>query len=979
MEEEGKVTVAYNRIVFRGKTIADLVSEMYEEGEEDGDEETSSRFYYRDVVDVAIQTHDALRRQSQCPCKGPVEGKRSKNAIFVVSPRLLQGRKRGNHVVVPATGLFDSDEAGPIFSAIRGKLNMDKHSHKRKRAKTLDVDERNICLVALYEDGQGNVVFRHHSDVFNVASMTETRLIVYPYTQSVAREVWSDAKARYRDEENDAEEDRVYWSEQDKYAKNEVDEAMWIGVNAYELWPQLHQWIPQEDGSLTSYTSSSLLTPARGGAGPLVGGGGGTRRARKDLSDTHSAASLYILRDTVILNALRLHELVKSRGKRLPSEAVQLHTNTDHKEDTDLEYSIVFFDTAAEAQRYARAHGFYMGAHDIHSESGAKRFFVPTTCFSAYENIRLRECQAPPPGMYERGHDKKMLFSHECMLPERRTKLYIDLDVSVKEAAHYLPYEKDIHMSHFTWDIVDRITLAVMCWFGDFFHRVFGVRPRVEDWAVMCATDLYRKMSRHLVLAKPECFFRSKLDLMMFMDMAQYQLSRDMATRKRHLDYKMYTVDVQAQKRIPNASPLSWMAKMVRQMDAVTKTEIKCERSIIDFAVYGEFSFMRGLYCSKMSEPHRILNHVRVDGSHLADPDHPMRSIGETGVFFDVENALHTMPRSDAQIEADFALWKRASIQCVEPEAGEGPCGEHRPSGEGLTLPLGTIFPRVTNVKIKRETIDQYQDAMTSVGEDSSDGFRIKNVLLSFTNRCWWKTSTVPDGAPRQYVETLLASMLRPTTTVSGVSGGFGGGFRGSLTSLAYSNESIRVGESDGECPYRMLRGYFGQINPPQVERIIDVKPWAECEDMVLTRKIDMRSEEEREEMARLKREAYEATLPENKRRRYTSKYKSSRFYSRSLGSKGTLGTKKKAKSREDHVQVNFKGTKWCPIAMKDHRSAGKVYLKIYRNGDVVCRCFSDNCKDIASNHNTTSTYRKLYPLSEAQRLILWPDERESK
>ena len=939
--EKGSVSVTYNQIVVRGKAIADLIAEMYEDEEESISNIGREKNYYKDVVDVAIKMHDALKKASCCPCAGSTNSKKSKNACFVATPRLIHTRRRGKHVVIPAVGFFDSDDTKAIFRYITHE------DRKGGKNRGLDIDERNLCLVSLYEDEEaGTTVFRHHTDVVSVAVMSEARFVVYPYTQAVAREVWSDVEGRFRDEENDAEEDRVYWSEKDKYAKKPKNGTLWAGVDVYGLWPALEQWIPRELGD-TLY-SSSLTSSSRQTESSL-----NTKRKRKtDLSDhLDDIHRLNILRDSVVLNALRIPDLVKIRGLHIPAEAVRIREEAD----TELECSIYFFDTAAEAQTFARRYGLYMGAHDIHFESGAKQFFVSSSMFGAYENIRLGECASPPRGMYEKGHDRKMAYSHECLLPERPTKLYLDVDIKVEEAKHFLPYEHELGQHRFTWDIVDRITLSVIAWFNGFFRRVFGTRLKADDWVVLCACDLDRKMSRHFVLAKPGCFFRSKLDLMMFMDMAQFQLNREMATRNRSLDFSFWKPDIQRERKVPNNDPLAWMTKMEFQQDPVTKAEIKSERSIIDFGVYSDFSFMRGIYCCKMSDPGRVLNNVFVDSGPLKDPyEDPMNKLGKEGVGFIVEHASRSFPRSEESIDMDFDMWKRASIQCIEgPEGPEGP----GVPGYGKALPLGTMFPRVKNIKVDQDMLK---------GDEFVDGFDFKNVVMSFNNQCWWKTSTVPEGERRRFVESLLSSMLNRSSTVSGVNG-----YGGSLRSLAYSKERVEPGNTAKDCPYKMLRAYFAQVNPPQVERIIDIKPWASCDKILLTRNRDVRSAEEIREIERIKQEAYVSTLPEHKRRRYQKRNMTSQFYSTSTKSTKERAIKTKG-SKQDHVRVNFKGTKWCPIAMKDHRSGGRVYLKIYRNGDVVCRCFSDNCKTIASDHGQSSTYRKLYPLDEAQKKVLW-------
>jgi hypothetical protein len=565
--------------------------------------------------------------------------------------------------------------------------------------------------------------------------------------------------------------------------------------------------------------------------------------------------------------------------------------------------------------------------------------------------------------MYEKGHDKKMVFSHECLLPERHVKLYIDVDIKVEEAAHFLPYDQVRRKQHFTWDIVDRITLSVITWFGRFFERVFGVPCDVEDWSILCSTDLDKKMSRHFVLSKPECFFRSKLDLMMFMDMVQYQMNREIATRNRSVCFSMLKTDERGNKTAVNEDPLAWMTKMEKQLDPITKVEVKSERSIVDFAVYSDFSFMRGAYCSKMSEPDRILNLVHIDPRNLKDPKNPMKQLD--GVRFYVQDAVATFPKSEEAVDKDFALWKRASIQCVEPE-----------NGAGLSLPLGLMIPRVKNFTIKKEVIEE-MNLETIQGDDSNDGFHSKNVIQSFTNRCWWKTSTVPEGTNRRFVEGLVYSMMNQSTLVSGVGGG--SGFVGSFRSWAYSMERVQAGDTDDTCPYKMLRAYFAQVNPPQVERIIDIKPWAECDKILLTKKRDNRTDEEKRVVEQAKESAYLASMPNHKRIQYLRRNNKSRFYSTSLRSSSShenSSKKKETGSRNDHVVVNLRGTKWCPISNRDHKSCGKVYLKIYRNGDVACRCFSENCQAIASEHGQRSTYRKLYPLNEEQRRILWSEKK---
>lgn len=933
-----EVTVSYNEVIIRGKNISDLISEMYEEG-------TQKENYYRDIVDIAFQMHESLKRSSCCSCLSSRKGNRSNDACFVVTKDLINTRRRGKYVVVPGESLFEEEDAKDIFQNIKG----DKKK-KKKRKRYLDIEERNICLLALYEDECGNTVFLHSKDIFSISSMKEGRFIICPYSDSVAKEIWMDPENRLKremtqDEENTLSE--IHWTEDDLNASNTHSKDIWIGVDIYSIWPELESYIPCDSLIYSSYTGYSTKK-----------GKNTSRKDSENIIQSQSIQSLNILRDSIVFNALGIKDLMKIRKKKIPSECIKVLTNTSHKEDTDLQYSIVFFEKASEAQKYARKNGFYMGAHDINAESGAKRFFVTTTCFGAYENIRLMECESPPPLMYEQGWDKKLKFSHECLLPERNTKLYIDVDIKVEEAIHFLPYEKNKGAFCFTWMIVDRITLSVICWFNEFIKRIFDIDVSLEDWTVLCATDLKRKMSRHFILSKEGCFFRSKLDLMMFMDIAQYVMNKDIVMRERSKDFSFWDSSFKIEKKVANVSPISWMTKMETQMDPVSKVEIKSERPIVDFSVYSEFSFMRGSYCSKMSDPGRVLNILRIDTSLIKGIKNPMEKVGDEGVLFILEDSNKTFPLNNQDIEKDFQLWKRSSIQCVSPE-----------SEEGLALPLSIMFPNVKNSKVTKETIAKYSKEIVK-GDDSNDGFHQKNIILSFTDECWWKTSTVPNGKCRETLESIISSMLNNKSVISGISGG------GSLRSWAYSAERIQYGKDKKSCPYNMLREYFAQVNPPQVEKIIDIKEWSKCDKIVLTKKIDKRSEEEKEAIEKTRNLQYISSLPENKRRRYEKKNIKTDFYSKSTKKESTPSHERKnVKSKNDHVVVNIKGSKWCPIGMKDHKSCGKVYLKIYRNGDVACRCFSENCQMIASNHGQGSTYRKLYPLNEEQKRILWGDD----
>jgi len=858
-EEESNVLLSKNKVVIKNRTVPSLIRELL-------DIETELPTY-RDIVDLGMHIHDTLQKNKKTCCSGT--SSRTRNNCLIVTSQLLEYAMRGNHIVVPTETLFPSDRLDVIFES--------KKKKKRKRKKPiLSIEDRPLCMLLIHEDpGTGNVEFIHSELQFITSSLIKSRYFIRPYNEEVAKEeIWS--------------------STSPILFPTTSSTTDWVGIEACSLWTKLETVIPRSNYDTGGGRES--ITDAR--ASMLV----------KDMSETMDPISLLSVRDTVVLNAVRIPSLPKLRRIPDPGESSVIRTDTSHMKDCMLAHSIAFFDNSNEAMAHARKHGFYMGAHDISSESGAKAYFVTTSVFEAFRNIRMGECEAPPPDMYERGHDKKMIHSHECIRPESRTKLYLDIDIDLKDNAQLMR-----GLPFVPWSIIDNITFAAMFWFSHFFHKVFGTRVDnySEDWAVLCATRPDKKISRHLILCKPECYFRTKIDLMMFMDMAKHALMNDIRARDRGDDFSIYK---KGGGKVLNTDPTSWLTKVSTSIDHMTKRTIRSESCVVDFAVYSEFSCMRGLFCSKMNDPGRILDWVEMNPSGLEEDEDALP------VRFRVCSSLPPSNPDDAM--RDFHRWKCASIVCIEPA-----------NGRGLTLPLGLLASLPKTL---------YND-----GENKRDVE--VNKIRAFTDQCWRETSSVHEW---DFVEDLIRSIILKRK----MNGGRGGGAFGSWV---YSSEEIAYGERKESCPYRMLRDYFSQENDPRISSFLDVTPWASCDRYHMTRRSDMRTDEEIEEA----RNAF-----------YGNRTKRRKCYTSSTYDYGDKEGRKKRKN--DHVRVCLRWSKWCPIAQRNHGAAGKVFLNIYRTGRVVCSCFHEDCK-AKSKRVDGSVYWPLVPLTMEQNALLWGGEEQ--
>jgi hypothetical protein len=623
-----EVTFSTNKVVIRNRTIPSLIQEIL------GVDGSPS---YRDVADLGLHIHDALQQNGGTCCKGRSSG--SRNACLVVTRSVLEHATRGSFVVVPTESLFPSEKAKAV---LRGK---------GKKNRTLT--QRSLCILWVHEDpGTGNVEFVHSPLQYITASLVSSRYFLRPYDDEVANEeIWGAASPlTFRGVINDG---------------GVIND--WVGVDACSLWTMLEQALPTHRFDMGDSGSKT-----------------GVERLVKDMSQTMAPAALLSLRDSLVLNALRLGDIPKMRGIPEPAEATVVGS-TDNSP-----YSISFFDNANQALSVARTRGMYMGAHDISPESGAKAYFVTCSPFEAFRNIRLGDAEAPPAEMYERGHNRRMGHSHECLRPESRTKLYLDIDIDVGQNGYLKSREGGRVVP---WVTVNNITFATMFWFTSFFHKVFGIRPDnyAKDWTVLCATRPDRKISRHLILNKSECFFRTKVDLMMFMEMARQSLLSDIRGRNKEDDFHTLRADGTL-----NDDPTSWMVKVSTSIDPMTKSTIRGESCIVDFAVYNEFSCMRGLFCSKMNDPTRTLDWVEMT---------PNGSSSEEDLPVDFRIHRPPVPTDPEGSNRDFERWKRASVVCVDP-----------PDGRGLTLPLGTMLSMPAGARSK-----------------------------AFTPQCWEATSSVTD------------------------------------------------------------------------------------------------------------------------------------------------------------------------------------------------------------------------------------------
>ena len=913
-------------------------------------QEDDPRTYYRDLANLGMRLHDRLKRDNLCSCSFS-SGNTLPPVCCVLAPCLGQVFRR-SFLVLPEEALF---------------LEVDDDREKKKKRRrvkppSVDLGERTLCITMLWRnDAYDRVEFLHCRNPMSIKALQSSNAFILNYEQAVAQEVWGALENRKN------VSTQLRWKRNDPFGKELEASASraarrkalprWIAINPMALWPETTTFL----GYQGETRAPSFLDGLSLSSNSILPCDTSHPSGRQEEEAYEPEKINYgVLRDFVVQNALGMHNLMEhiarsSIGEEeempvLPADASRIsresfsarrtcHTDEKHEEE-DLVYSIKFFYTAAPAKKYARKHRLPMFAQDKAADSGAKHYFVPGSWFEAYRAIRLGEYEYPPPNAYlERVYNGRrepsfhslMPYCHEYILAERRVKLFLDLDCDPKGNPQFCsPSTGLVDLNK-----VNRMTRDVIRWFTWFINRLFGEETcAFTDWIVLCATRPDRKISRHLRLAKPGCYFHTNLDLLAFIDLAKQQMTKDVAMRVPTQDHKEDALN-----------PISWMIIHKKTIESVTKREHTYQTPIIDFSVYGEYGCIRSVFCAKMRDASRILSPVRdlFPGQDC------------TIVNTDVTSPLVSKETFGKQnrVNEEFPYYFQTLVTYVESGDGDGQDGWKMPIGAMSFMPAAKVPPSLVQRNYERVNENEKE-----TGDDASNSAvdrvfsKAVYALMALPAKAWYSTSSLPEGAARRDVQEMIQNFMRSQGTLADEKARGGGAHKRKtcLGSWAYSREIVLETE-DRDGIVKTIRSYFASQTVIKSGHCLE--PWSrECGRICPERRC-----------SRIQELLNTAGTEE------TDQEKADKFFQ-----KGKVGTTKTTKENgNDHYLVKIRGTKWCPIAQREHSNKDKCYVRFYRDGRVVCGCFSDGCKErIHSVYGERAYYWQLPYLSPKHISILW-------
>ncbi len=991
--EERRMHVSYemNAAFIENATLEDLISVCHKNQDAPTScSQKETELYYRDVVNLGIRIHDKLKSYHKCSCAmmGNVSGQLPVCCVLVPS---LKNVFRRSMLVLPEEALFLAED------------EPERDDKKAKPPKT-DLRTRNLCLTMLFKnDSCGRIEFHHFPMIMRISTLEAAGMFISNYNKEVAEEVWNVA----------VKHSAVQWKDTDSAAKDLSGGASyearrrahpaWFAIDPTQIWEETIDYLRFSNAKgfssgfslmastgddLHGFTSFSSSRRAEGRAQRSGGRGGREEGGYMRQAYDPVRFNYSIIRDCVLQSAMNFQDLIQTVDKaalgkheeaiETPSDASRIsdasfidrrvftdylqqeepESRYENNQPLSLVYSIQFFYAVKPAREYGMKYRLPMFAQDK-TVSGKKYFYVAGSWHEAYRAIRFQKYRAPPPNICKSQWDKErkkfgpsyhelMHYSHECYGGPRRVKLFLDLDGRLESNPQFMdPDTRCVDMEK-----VNRMTRATITWFTDFVNSVFGEGTcSTMDWVVMCATDATNKISRHVVLDKPGCYFNTMMDLMTFMYLAEIEQTKAFASRNLSKDY---TDDA--------TSCISWMVRKHDELDPLTHAIRSRTTSVVDFSVYNKIhGNMRCVFCPKMSDPDRVLNPLL----HLF-PGDKWTIVDSRATHPD---KIPDLAEREKHEEDEFAYFLRSMVTYVERTEEQ-----KKAKFEGWRMPVGDMLC-VEETKVTHAVVANAVSDKDAKGEDSMDGnhktdcfSKAMYFLASVPKETWYETSTIPKGVCMMHVRRMIQDYLHAEGVHRGASKRktYYGGIENNLTVIVETDNPNGI--------IKTIKAYIANQNAPGSGH--HLYPWKkECKSITGDRRISTAS-------GKLKTRE---ELKEIAAKEYWDKERNGSGVVLGLSARrGEEEGPKEApltkQNRKDLYTFKIHGTSWCPVREHrlgreegHHRSGGSGILRIYRDGRVEYGCLNDVCKaNIQQVNGLRGYYWRLPYLSSSQRKRLW-------